>query len=376
MRFGGLALLAGLVACGTEDSEPTRSVSPIEATWMAKIVKDPGSFTTRVSASREGWIAVHRNDWSAAVAAGGDPASRAHGELARYYRVLAELDGEVWARLGERWRARGPLPAGSQIDWFVGTALNDAGREEEAKAWRSGDNPDATITARKALHDTIRGGAGDAAALRAPGFATLLHEPADGGTRDLSDPWLLHTLALDEARRASAAPPLDPSLFSGDLGAPLALPEPDTDPVADADACRERVRAMDAELDAWRVGATAAASPDGLALLHDLRLVDATRARALVDAAVGALDAGRPACALALGQLALDHESPREVGPANSPTLFAVVASADLRVGRTREALDAIDVLAHDAPEVEGLAETLGTLVVLEGLDRRGDSRE
>ena len=135
-------------------------------------------------------------------------------------------------------------------------------------------------------------------------------------------------------------------------------------------------RSLDAELDAWRVSAAAGASADGRALLDDLRLVDGARARALVDLAVSALDAGRPACALAYGQLALDHESPRAVGPVNSPTLFAVVASAHLRVGRTREALDALDVLDDQWPELAGLDDTLGTLVVLEGLDRRGDSRE
>ena len=53
-------------------------------------------------------------------------------------------------------------------------------------------------------------------------------------------------------------------------------------------------------------------------------------------------------------------------------TLFAVVANADLRVGRTREALDAIDALHPTVPEVGGLAETLGTLVeaVAEGVLR------
>jgi len=60
----------------------------------------------------------------------------------------------------------------------------------------------------------------------------------------------------------------------------------------------------------------------------------------------------------------------------NPPTLFAVSAAANLRTGRTREALDALEVLVGAYPEIKGLDETVGDLAVLQGLDRAGDSRE
>ncbi|MSQ03615.1 MAG: hypothetical protein EXR71_17315 [Myxococcales bacterium] len=340
---------------------------------MAEIVKNPDVFTVRVQSSREGWIALHANDWRRAIAAGGDPAARAQSEVGRFHRVLAALDAEAWQRLGTTWRERGTLPADSPLAWFVGAALSDAGREVEAAAWPTGTPAPAGVAQRKSLHDAIRAGTADLTTL--PADEPLLREVVAGGARELPDPWRLRTHARVDAR-AAAAPPLDASLFSGDVGVPLLLPEAAPAGVADGDACRAAVRSLDVELDAWRRTASAAANDDGRALLDDLRLPEGARARLLVEGAVAALEAARPHCALALGQLALDHEAPRLIGPVNSPTLFAVVASAQLHVGRPREALDALDVLAADWPEIAGLDETLNTLVVLQGMDRRGDSRE
>lgn len=369
-----LLTLGWSLGCGGAPVEPTPTAGLLDGWWGAEVVAHPEQFTARVASTREGWIALHRNDLGAAVAAGGDPAARAHGELARFYRVLAALDSEVWARLGQRWRDRGTLPTDSALPWLVGAALRDAGRDDEAATWPGGPPPVPAVAERQKLHEAVRAGATPRSTLDAAPDP-LLREPVDGGTRDLSDPWRLRTAARVAAREAERTPPLDTTLFSG-LATPLPLPAPAADAVADADACRASVRPLDAEFDAWQKAAAGSAPSDGRALLDDLRLVDGARARTLVDLAVAALDADRPACALALGQLALDHEAPRAIGPVNSPTLFAVIASAQLRVGRTREALDALDVLASGWPETAGLDETLGTLVVLEGLDRRGDSRE
>jgi hypothetical protein len=125
-----------------------------------------------------------------------------------------------------------------------------------------------------------------------------------------------------------------------------------------------------------RTSLAASASPEGRTLLTDLRLLQVARSHALVDLATEALKTERPGCALALGQLALDHEAPRSTGPINPPTLYAILASAQLSLGRTREALDALAVLDADFPVVNPVEETVGTLAVLEGLDRHGESRE
>lgn len=366
------ALLLALAACTGDDVIPAPA---LEASWIGELVAAPGTFGERIGGAREGWIALHRNDWRSAVSVGGDPAARAHRELRELYLVLAEMDAEVWARLGSEWSARGTLPTQSVVSTLIGAALREAGRNDEALAWAAGPITDETLLARQRLHETMRQGR-DAQAATDLGGLPLISEPIDGGRRDLADPWLLWTLAAVEDRAYTSQVVKDDALFSEKIGLNLVLPGAAADPMSDADACREAVRSWDGSLDGWRATLTAGATAEGRELLSDLRLVEGARARTLVQLAVSALGTGRPSCALALGQMALDHESPRQVGPVNSPTLFAVLASAQLGVGRTREALDAIEVLATDWPAVRGLDETLSTLVVLEGLDRRGDSRE
>jgi hypothetical protein len=370
--WGALAALSGCTGSG---EEAVAASGALEGSWVSVLVQSPEQFTARLEPNREGWIALHRNDWRAAVAGGGDPEARAHEELARFYRVLAGLETEAWARTGATWRRRGDLPEGSMLPWLVGAALTDAGRDEEATVWPAGEAPSELLAARKRLHDAVRAGSEPDTSVRAEG-RLLASEQANGGVREFSDPWLLRTLSQTEGRAADAVAPLDRDLFSSHLATDVDLPAREANPAADADACRERVRALDGDLDGWRSASGAAASQEGRQLLSELRLVEGARARALTDLAVSALLAQRSACALAFGQMALDYEAPRAIGVVNSPTLFAVVASAQLHAGRTREALDAIEVLRPVWPEVAGLDETLSTLVVLEGMDRSGDSRE
>ena len=89
-----------------------------------------------------------------------------------------------------------------------------------------------------------------------------------------------------------------------------------------------------------------------------------------------ALNQGHPKQAVVLVQYAMDLNAPRTLGPVNGPTHFAVLAQAHLESGHTREALDALEVLARSYPEAVGADEILGDLAILEGLDRQGDSKE
>ncbi len=372
-----LAAWLALAGCDGERPGSDSLVAPAGG-WVADVVGDPGQFAARVSNNREGWVALHANDWTLAAAAGGDPAQRAHAELARFYAVLAGAQARAYDRLDERWMARG-LDGDSLLRDVAHSCLLDAASSNNvAVSWR-GEVPPA-VAERAAAHDRVRlspAGA-DLAALVALATTPLVTEPGDGAERAFADPWLLHTLALVESHLA-ATPAADTTLFSSALDAaaqPRPLPLPAANAVADAEACRVGVREVDAELDAWRTSLAGSASNEGRALMQELRLVDGTRARALVDMAVRALDEARPACALAIGQLALDHETPRAISPINTPTLFAAVTAAELGLGRSREALDALEPLRHAFPAVSTLDETVNTLVILEGLDRRGDSRE
>lgn len=382
-----MLLLATLLACGGSADVATAAPSPLDTTWVATIVKDPARFGTHIEKEREGWIALHANDWTRASQGAGAPAKRAAAELAVFHAVLARTSNEAWRALGTTWEQRGSFPTDSVLPRLVGLAARDAGDATAAARWESlPGRADPALDARVELHTRVRKGEADRAELLSTATAPLLHEPRPEGRRPFWDPLLHLSLSQSHGRAIQADYPTDPldrTLFSGavaaDDGSPaatlaaLGLSLPTTD---DVDACREAARGLDRQLDAWKPTLAAGASEDGKALLADLRLVEGFRSRALVDWAVDALEADRPRCALALGEMALDHEHPRAVTPLNSPTLFAVLAQANLRTGRTREALDALEVLVTPFPETTGLDETVGDLAVLVGLDRAGDSRE
>ena len=61
----------------------------------------------------------------------------------------------------------------------------------------------------------------------------------------------------------------------------------------------------------------------------------------------------------------------------NLPGLYAVQATAQLRSGHVREALDSLHVLTGPPlSEAHGVDEIVGDLAILRGLDRQGDSKE
>lgn len=157
-----------------------------------------------------------------------------------------------------------------------------------------------------------------------------------------------------------------PSLATWDL------PSPEAD---DAGAAQTYIRALDARVEPLRRHLADTADADGQALLGELDPLTRWRQEHLVARARADLRAGRPHRARTTLLLARSV-SDREIGPGNGPALLVLLAEANLRTGRTREALDALHVLARTRPEVRGLQETLGDLAVLEGLDRQGDSKE
>lgn len=384
-----MLLLGGLLACNGEADVATAPPSPLDATWVATIVREPTRFEASIGAAetREGWIALHKNAWIAATAGKGAPARRAAAELAVLHGVLAAVSNDAWRTLGTTWELRGTLPLDSALPTLIALSAKDAGDNVAWARWlQMPRRTDTTVDARVAQHEALRKGEGDPSSVLTLAGAPLVTEPGVSGTRSLWDPMVHLTLSLGYGRALTDDYPtdlLERTLFSGAIdpadGAPsaslaklgLALPQKD-----DAEACRELVRAFDRQLDPWAIQLAATAPDAGKSLLTDLRLVEGLRARALVDWAVDALGLDRPRCALAFAEMALDHEHPRELTPLNSPTLFAVSAAANLRTGRSREALDALQVLVGPFPETIGLDETVGDLAVLQGLDRAGDSRE
>jgi hypothetical protein len=387
-------ILALLAAC-TESTPTGPTADPLDGGWVGVVVREPAKWEATVGAEREGWIALHKNDWLAAVAAGGAPASRAAAELAVMNRVLDGLSRQAWARLAQTWSDRGGLPEESALPLFakLAGAPSTVGMEAvrlppafgsvdgEPVAWMLA-HAEAEVWKREAA---VRGGdRGDLAGLRRAAAEAAWQEGIPGGERRLYDPLVHDTLATAYGLAGTPVPELAGRLFSDHLGAEglplreelgaLGVPLP-----AEADspeACRATLQALDAKLDPWGQALAGAASVEGKALLQDLQLVAGLRARVLTTLAVQELDRQHPGCASILARNAIDAGDAREIGPLNPPTAFAVLAAAELQGGHVREALDALQPLASPFPETTGVREVTGDLAVLLGMNRIGDSRE
>jgi len=157
----------------------------------------------------------------------------------------------------------------------------------------------------------------------------------------------------------------------GDLGLNPELGETDSAQIA-----RELARTVNERSDAWSKTLEQTGSEEGVRLLNDLRFVELYRSQALLALAQMALDEERPRQALSFVQMAQDMSQARSLGPINTPLLNAILAEANLRTGHVREALEPLEILSRSFPEVAGLDEIVGDLSVLQGLNRQGDSKE
>ncbi len=309
-------------------------------------------------------------------------------------------------------------------------SLEDAGEEEVREAaallllqledevapnafsfGEEGELPANTLLARLHLHAQARRGEGLDQVLTERAQDPLFTETDGELSREFYDPQLHGTLAIYHAATAGDSPPdgLAGVLFSScastdslaefyhQLRALAVSATPDIEVTAgcaydpswqslglvalasdtdDAEATRDMARGLQAGVDAWKAGLAENASADSMALLTELQLLDQAHSRILLSVAHHAMNTDRPRQAQALALLARDMSSPGRLSPRNPPSLFAILAESSLRTGHTREALDALEVLAEQLPEVHGLDETVGNLAVLETLGRRGDSKE
>jgi len=274
------------------------------------------------------------------------------------------------------------------------------------------DAPD-TLRDRVSLHRRVL--SGDAAATKAL-YATVglpvATEAADGFERAHVDPCIDATLSaawslrardlvdgpdgsLGELADALATAGLAGSLFApwpsvadiplGERGRPLwgtefaefwVLPDGQSLPLdGDLQATRDAAAAVSAWADQEAAAAAASSVGEGRSLLAGLSPVAGYRQGVLVAAARDALLQDRPQQALVLLETAHDVTH-REVGAANAPHLFVLLAEARLRTGRTRQALDALAPLTARVPTVHSAQELVGDLAVLQSIDRIGDSKE
>ncbi|MCB9778152.1 MAG: hypothetical protein H6742_06285 [Alphaproteobacteria bacterium] len=430
-----VALLATAVLLSGCSGEPGPTVDPAAPAlpdgWIGALVADPTAFGRVTGDARGAWVALHHGDLTTAAQGFGQGigAHRAWREQAELHGDLAELSGWTWTALHAEWTAQDPTVADGPLTLLAALAAADAGDAEGARALAAALPPaqqslvDELLAAGRAdvaeadvdVPDLDDGGClGAALAARLSADGVELPAGCDGsaplalgeGEARFHDPLLHGTLARSAARSAEDAlgqswperiaasgAGLDDLVFGvfwtdADLAAYLADPRAtlSLDEIAgwtadgatsdDPQQARDQARRLDAALDAWAAARRDGASDDGRALLDDLKLVPQVRARTLERWARQALHNGRPHQALAWLQMAVDLESARELGPINRPSLYALLAQARARTGRTREALDALAVLEPAVPEVHALTETLGDLVVLQGMRRQGDSKE
>ncbi len=368
-------ILLLLAAC-EEPAPVAPPAEPLDVSWIATVVREPDRFakTMEENGGREAWQALHRGDWlnvKAASAIQSVPEQRARVELAAFEGVLGRAHGDAMLALADQWAKRSPDSAAPK--WLPAAAQRVAelrADQKSADRWRAaavaaGVGFDAATPWPFAVDK-----GGDLTTLRAS-LTTPLDVPALGSFWDPT-----RSLALQSRYEQGISEAMGVGL-QADLFGPLTEAVMGARPaVDDVNACRSFTQQMDARLDTWSTALNASASPDGKALLSDLSLVAVGRSRTLTVLAVDALEHQRADCAMFYAEQALDHASARTISPVNTPTVFAVLAAANIQGGRVREALDALAPLRTAFPESVGVIETTGDLAVALGLDRAGLSRE
>jgi len=404
-------ILALSIACTGGEPAEVAPPSPLDASWVGDVVGDPAGFDTMLGDHRAGWIAYHRSDLAEAVRLGGPPGDRAAHSLATLHFDLGGLNSAAWERSMATWQEKGELPKDSAIAWFAALAALEMGDTAAAEIWlgHAGQADDAQVraaatalAARPELSGPLPGALGNPlleqfnanVAARSGGQRDGLGiddaiwvEAAGDHQREFYDPLRHYSLGAVYAQVGLVQSGAGAMLFGACLEEYSPTCHRDTVGLLgidgdlsgedDPERARQLVRDLDVALDAWVAEQEDALSDDGLALLVDLALIPRLRAEVLLGLSRDALAQDHPRQALAMSQLALDLERPREVGPVNLPGLYAVLATANLRTGRTREALDNLHVLTGSPlDEAHGVKEIVGDLAILQGLDRQGDSKE
>ncbi|MBN1336943.1 MAG: hypothetical protein JXB39_13380 [Deltaproteobacteria bacterium] len=117
--------------------------SPLDASWIAQVTREPATFAALVDeSSRDGWVAFHRCAFEEAAEAflGDAPTTReARGralvEAMLLYEDLARVGDVVWQVLADTWKDHPGVPPGSGLPYVAGLAALERGDASAARSW-------------------------------------------------------------------------------------------------------------------------------------------------------------------------------------------------------------------------------------------------
>jgi hypothetical protein len=147
-------MLLWLAAACTTPAPPP---SPLDGGWIGTISTDPDQLGTLLENDRAGFIALHKNDLPAAIAAGGPPSARGHRALSTLYADLSQLATLSWEETYSTWEARVGLPPGSAIPLVAALAALERGEQEASDTWLNRLD-DASAPEHILLAGQLRGG--------------------------------------------------------------------------------------------------------------------------------------------------------------------------------------------------------------------------
>ena len=385
------APLLMVLACTGEPTAPQAGSAPVAATWISELAAEPSGFGTLMEAEpREAWVALHANQLHAAYTGFASTTSpgkhRTAALLGRLNASLNRTQRLTNDKISKLRTERSIEPSAGLNQYTAMSACTADAFKVEVDGWSE----------RVAL---ISGT--DAEALTAALVTPVIVEQAEGFERTFYDPCAYGGLARIWSGRGPSvgqiklplpevgeSAPLNQMLFSPYLTRADSVTDPiDTAPGAELlslrpitgkatrQTAREQARALAEGVRTLGEASSASGSPEGIALLDELRILERFQHDWLTLRAEQWILAGQIEPAHAMLEQTIDVAQPG-VGPHNSPLTLALLAETHLATGHTREALDALQRLSEAHPEVKGLQERVGDLAVLEGLGRHGDSKE
>jgi tetratricopeptide (TPR) repeat protein len=392
-------LMLCALATGCTDAQQG-DISAAPHSWVTAVAADPDAFNATIQAEKQGWIALHSNDPHEALTqyhASESPSPtriRALFDLNVLFHDLASLSQSIQKRTyldtapphaqnsaiaaalchGYEFMNTEPSSPDPVLDIRLSqhSALID-GEMEPSKHLGLGEHPLQYPEARRGydpcLFVTQRDYWSDQ--LLSEAKTSDWREAVSQISSPLFSAWTTTSIHTDDLENTDS--PATIGAFSSALSA-LNMTDAQRIPESSEEA-RVQARLLGQAFDDEQIALKHRSDAAGQALVADLHLFHGLKQKILLSRARSALNNAQKQAALAYASEAIDISS-RVVGPQNSANAYIVLAHARVDTGRTREAMDALQPILKSHPYIRGVYEQLGDLVVLENINRTGESKE